>query len=136
MKRTLEIDFDTIERVIPNLSKRVKFMQQVKEYNDMINGKGLFVSENELDKDESSEDKSSEDESSEDELSEDELSEDELSENELKKDSEDESDGNTKIREGKPYNSFVKERFNDVKELNPELTNQDIFRLLAIEWKS
>ncbi|CAG8539553.1 16867_t:CDS:2, partial [Acaulospora morrowiae] len=108
MKRTLEIDFDTIERVIPSSSKRVKFMQQVKEYNDMINGKG----KDELKKNNS---------------------DSELDKNEL--DGNDES-GNIKIQEGKPYNSFVKERFNDVKELNPELTNQDIFRLLAIEWKS
>ncbi|CAG8785659.1 104_t:CDS:1, partial [Acaulospora morrowiae] len=129
MKRTLEIDLDILEDVVPSLSKRTKFMQMVEEYNHMINEGVLSESE---DEDELSDDLS--DESNE------ESNKDELKENDSELD-EDESDGSdrsgdVKIQERKPYNNYMSERFHVVKESNPELTNQDIFRLLAIEWKN
>ncbi|CAG8698612.1 6394_t:CDS:1 [Acaulospora morrowiae] len=127
MKRILEIDLDILEDAVPSLSKRMKFMQTVKEYNCIIN-EALSESE---DKDESSGELSDElSESNKDELNKD--------DSELDEDESDGSDrsGDVEIREKNPYNSYVSERFNVIKELNPGLTNPDIFRLLTIEWKN
>ena len=34
-----------------------------------------------------------------------------------------------------PYNTFVKERYKEIKEISPDITNKEIFNIIAIEWK-
>ncbi|CAG8554316.1 35_t:CDS:2, partial [Acaulospora morrowiae] len=122
--RILEIDPDILENVIRDSNKRIKFMKNVKIYNDLIGEKNLSTSE-----DESSESISSGDVSS-DSSSNDELDEDNLNESGSNED--DKSNG-VKTREKKPYNNFVSIRYKDISELNPELSNQDIFKRIAEE---